>query len=201
MVSNAITIFRTVLTLPLFLLLAFGGNAWAALALFLGAGALDMVDGKVARARNETSAFGAMIDLVGDRLLTFAAVTGLVVGGAITGVVALAGLVLIVRDLIVASLNEALPDKLGPRVGLLEKIKIAAAFAGMALLIAAIEPSRASMHQIAETPTAPDAGWGSGVISALMSGTGEVLLGIAALLTLVTLVQYWMRALRAFKGS
>jgi phosphatidylglycerophosphate synthase len=37
MVSNAITIFRTLLTLPLFVLLAFGGNAWAALALFLGA--------------------------------------------------------------------------------------------------------------------------------------------------------------------
>jgi cardiolipin synthase len=83
MVSNAITIFRTLLTLPLFVLLAFGGNAWAALALFLGAGALDMVDGKVARARNETSAFGAMIDLVGDRLLTFAAVTGLIAGDAI----------------------------------------------------------------------------------------------------------------------
>jgi cardiolipin synthase (CMP-forming) len=181
MVSNAITIFRTLLTLPLFLLLAFGGNAWAALALFLGAGALDMVDGKVARARNETSPFGAMIDLVGDRLLTFAAVTGLIVGGVITGVVAMAGLVLIMRDLIVASLNEALPGKLGPRVGLAEKIKIAAAFASIGLLI-----------------VAPGL---SGDVGAGIFQAGEVLLGIAALLTLVTLVQYWMRALRAFKES
>jgi cardiolipin synthase (CMP-forming) len=181
MVSNAITIFRTLLTLPLFLLLAFGGSAWAALALFLGAGALDMVDGKVARARNETSAFGAMIDLVGDRLLTFAAVTGLLVGGVITGVVAIAGLILIVRDLIVASLNEALPGKLGPRVGLVEKIKIAATFASIGLLI-----------------VAPGL---SGDVGAGIFQAGEVLLGIAALLTLVTLVQYWMRALRAFKES
>jgi cardiolipin synthase (CMP-forming) len=181
MVSNAITIFRTLLTLPLFILLAFGGNAWAALALFLGAGALDMVDGKVARARSETSAFGAMIDLVGDRLLTFAAVTGLIAGGVITGVVALAGLILIVRDLIVASLNEALPGKLGPRVGLLEKIKIAAAFASIGLLIVA--PAL------------------SGEVGAGIFQAGEIVLGIAAGLTLVTLVQYWMRALRAFKES
>jgi len=201
MVSNAITIFRTLLTLPLFLLLAFGGNAWAALALFLGAGALDMVDGKVARARNETSAFGAMIDLVGDRLLTFAAVTGLIAGGVISGLVALAGLVLIVRDLVVASLNEALPGKLGPRVSWLEKLKIAAAFLAMTSLMAAIEFSRVSAEQIEEWPSAPDAGWSAGVAGEYAHSSGEALLVLAAALTLVTLVQYWMRALRAFKES
>lgn len=181
MISNAITVFRTLLTLPLFALLAFGGNAWAALALFLGAGALDMVDGKVARARNETSAFGAMIDLVGDRLLTFMAVTGLIAGGVITGVMAMAGLVLIARDLIVASLNEALPGKLGPRVSLMEKIKIAAAFASLGLLI-----------------VAPGL---SGETGAMVFQAGEIVLAIAAALTLLTLVQYWMRALRAFKET
>src|SRR6185295_17924838 len=95
MLSNSITIFRTLLTLPLFAILAFGAgeHRLTALALFLGAGLLDMVDGKVARARNETSAFGGMIDLIGDRLLTFAAVVGLIAGGGLTGFDVIAGAV------------------------------------------------------------------------------------------------------------
>lgn len=178
MISNAITIFRTLLVIPLFALLAFGGGAhgWAPLALFLGAGLLDMVDGKVARARNETSAFGAMIDLVGDRLLTFAAVLGLIVGGGIVGAHVVAGIILVARDLVVASLNEALPGKLGPRVGTLEKIKIVAAFAALTLLIA---PVFFAQQQ--------------------MIGLGA--LWIAAALTVLTVVGYWMAALKAFREA
>ena len=176
MISNTITLFRTLLTIPLFALLAFGGNAWIALALFLGAGLLDMVDGKVARARNETSAFGAMIDLVGDRLLTFAAVLGLIVGDVLEGVHVVAGIVLIARDLIVASLNEALPGKLGPRVGALEKVKIVAAFAALTLLIA---PTLFAQQQ--------------------MFGLGA--LWLAAVLTVATVVGYWLASLREFAKS
>lgn len=175
MISNAITIFRTLLVIPLFALLAFGGGAygWTPLALFLGAGLLDMVDGKVARARNETSAFGAMIDLVGDRLLTFAAVLGLIVGGGIVGAHVVAGIILVARDLVVASLNEALPGKLGPRVGTLEKIKIVAAFAALTLLIA---------------PT----------FFAQQVQVSLLALWIAAALTVITVVGYWMAALKEF---
>lgn len=175
MISNAITIFRTLLTVPLFALLAFGGAAYGfwPIVLFLGAGLLDVVDGKVARARNETSAFGAMLDLVGDRLLTFAAVLGLIVGGGIAGVHVVAGVVLILRDLIVSSLNEALPGKLGPRVGALEKVKIVAAFASLTLLIAP-------------------------VLLRAQAQLGLVALWIAAALTVVTVVGYWLAALREF---
>jgi phosphatidylglycerophosphate synthase len=176
MVSNAITSFRTLLTLPLFALLAFGGGAygWAPLALFLGAGLLDMVDGKVARARNEVSAFGAMLDLVGDRLLTFSAVFGLIVGGTLSGVHVIAGLVLVARDLIVASLNEALPGKLGPRVSAFEKVKIIAAFAGLTLLIAP-------------------------PVFAAQAPVGTWTLWLAAALTLLTVIGYWTQALRTFR--
>lgn len=182
MLSNAITIFRTLLILPLFAILAFsaGEQRLVALALFLGAGLLDMVDGKVARARNEVSAFGGMMDLVGDRLLTFAAVTGLIAGGGISGLTIIAGLVLVARDLVVASLNEALPGKLGPRVGAIEKVKIVAAFAALTLLIAG--PGLGSFADEAQA-------WGGGA------------LWIAAVLTGVTVVQYWLRALTAFRAG
>lgn len=176
MISNTITIFRTLLTIPLFALLAFGGGAygWAPLVLFLGAGLLDMVDGKVARARNETSAFGAMIDLIGDRLLTFAAVLGLMIGGVITWPLDVAaGIILIARDLIVASMNEALPGKLGPRVGTQEKVKIVAAFSALTLLIA---PNFFAPQQT----------------------VGLTALWVAAALTVATVVGYWMAALKEF---
>lgn len=178
MISNTITIFRTLLTIPLFALLAFGDGdyGWLPLALFLSAGLLDMVDGKVARARNETSAFGAMIDLIGDRLLTFAAVLGLIAGGAIGGVHIVAGVVLVARDLIVASLNEALPGKLGPRVGPLEKIKIVAAFLALTMLIA---PAIFDQQQAA----------------------GVAALWVAAALTLATVIGYWRAALKAFAAG
>lgn len=180
MLSNAITIFRTLLILPLFAILAFGAGEQrlSALAMFLGAGLLDMVDGKVARARNEVSAFGGMLDLVSDRLLTFAAVSGLIVGQSIAGLATLAGLILVARDLVVASLNEALPGKLGPRVSAIEKVKIVTAFAALALLIGA--PGFGSFADEAQA-------WGGGA------------LWVAAALTVVTVVQYWLRALAAFR--
>jgi uncharacterized membrane protein len=66
-------------------------------------------------------------------------------------------------------------------VGLVEKIKIAAAFASIGLLIVA--PAL------------------SGDVGAGIFQAGEIVLGIAAGLTLVTLVQSWMRALRAFREN
>ena len=177
MFSNTITAFRTLLTIPLFAILAFGAGEMrlVALVLFLGAGLLDFVDGKVARARNETSAFGGMLDLVGDRLLTFSAVAGLIAGGGLAGYDVIAGIVLVVRDLVFASLHEALPGKLGAKGNWVETPKIIAAFTGLSLLIGA-------------DALFSDAGrWGA------------LVLWIAALLTVITVVQYWLRALAAFR--
>ena len=177
MISNAVTLLRTFLTLPLFALLAYGGgeHRGAALALFLSAGLLDIADGKIARGLGEVSDLGALLDLVGDRLLTFAAVLGLIVGGQLAGATAIAGMILIARDLLVASLNEALPGKLDIRVSLTEKLKIAAAFAGLTLLIA------------------PD-------FMARQDQIGAGVLWLAAALTLWTLLGYGRRALRAFQA-
>jgi cardiolipin synthase (CMP-forming) len=201
-ISNSITTFRTLLTVPLFTLLAFGGNAWIALALFLSAGLLDVIDGKVARARNETSAFGAMIDLLGDRLLTLAAVLGLVVGSESFRLPAMLGLVFIIRDLVVATLNEALPGKLKIRVSAIEKVKIATAFLGLSLLIGGEGFWRTALAQAAAAPPEwVDAGWGMLMFGVVAGNVGAIVLALAAMLTLITLVAYWRRALAAFAES
>lgn len=135
MISNTITLFRIALIAPLFWLLMTNAG-WPSVAVYLAAGLLDVVDGQVARRLNETSRLGAMLDLVGDRLLTFNMVLGLAIAGALDGWVAVAAAVLAGRCFVVATLNEALgPDA---RVGgsKLEAAKIAGQFAGLALLAA-----------------------------------------------------------------
>lgn len=167
MISNSITLFRLALLAPLFWLLL-GGGGWAAAAIYLAAGLLDVVDGQVARRLHESSRLGGFLDLVGDRLLTLAMVVGLAVGGALSGWTAVAAAVLVGRCLVVASLNEALAAD-GPLAGArLEPAKVALQFAGLALL------------------AAPDF-TAAGVAS---RGVGGVLIGLSALLALATLADY-----------
>jgi cardiolipin synthase (CMP-forming) len=181
MISNTLTSLRIVLLFPFCALLLGGagpGARWWALAVFLAAGLTDVLDGFLARRLGEVSAFGAMLDLIADRLLTTVTLGALVVAGTLTGWGAAAALVLILRDLIVASLNEALPGRLGIHVSILERVKITAHFVAAGLLIAP-----AFWHPLANVS---------------QYEVGAVLLAVAALLALVTLADYWGRALRAF---
>jgi cardiolipin synthase (CMP-forming) len=182
MISNSVTALRILLLAPLYLLLVgcFSPAGWWPLVVFLLAGFTDITDGFLARRLNEVSAAGAMLDLVADRLLTLTVVTGLVVGGALSGWGALAGVVLIARDVIVSSLNEALPGKLAIRVSPLERVKITLQFLGFGLLMA---PPFWS-------PT-PD-------LSLRQLGVWALL--ASALLALVTLADYAGRAARAFRA-
>jgi len=177
MISNAVTSLRIVLLAPFCVLLLTGARWWA-LAVFLAAGLTGILDGFLARRLGEASAFGAMLDLISDRLLTVVTLGALVVVGTLTGWGAVAALVLVLRDLIVASLNEALPGRLGIRVSTLERVKITTHFLAAGLLIAPeFWHPAAGMSQY---------------------GVGAILLAVAALLALVTVADYWARALRVF---
>ena len=137
MLPNLITALRLAVLVPLFMCLTDGSVAgrWAALALFLFAGASDVLDGWLARRMNLTSAFGSFLDLIADRLLTLVSVAGLVAAGILSGVWAVAGLALVARDFLVAGLNERFGD-LGIRTGAGETAKVTLQFIGLALLAA-----------------------------------------------------------------
>jgi CDP-diacylglycerol--glycerol-3-phosphate 3-phosphatidyltransferase len=181
MIANTVTSLRMVLLIPFCALLLGGsgdGARWGAFAVFLAAGLTDVFDGYLARRLGEASAFGAMLDLVADRMLTTVSLGALVVAGTLTGWGIVAAMVLILRDLIVASLNEALPGRLAIKVSMLERVKITAHFIAAGLLIAPEfwRPAPGmSQHQL-----------------------GVVFLGVAAILAIVTLADYWRRGLRAF---
>ncbi|WP_053617696.1 CDP-alcohol phosphatidyltransferase family protein [Nocardiopsis sp. NRRL B-16309] len=78
-VPNLLSMLR-LLGVPLFLWLVLGPQAdwWALLVLAL-AGISDWLDGKIARAWNQTSRLGTVLDPLADRLYIFAALLGLVV--------------------------------------------------------------------------------------------------------------------------
>jgi cardiolipin synthase len=177
MISNSITLFRIALIAPLFWLLT-ADAGWPAVAVYLAAGLLDVVDGQVARRLNETSRLGAMLDLVGDRLLTFAMVLGLAVAGALDGWVAAAAAVLAGRCFVVATLNEALGPEGKVGGSRLEAVKIACQFAGLALLAAP--------------------GFGLGPVDS--TSLGGWLVMASALLTLVTVVGYLRAGLPRLQG-
>lgn len=177
MISNAVTLFRMSLVLPLFYLLASSGAGWVALGLYLGAGLLDVVDGKLARGLGESSALGAMLDLVADRLLTLAAVAGLLVHGDLSLLAASAAVLLVARCNIVASLGEALAGRAMLVSSRFEYAKIALSFAGLGL----------AMVPLGLVPGTP--------IS--LAPLAEALIVLAAALTMVTLVGYARQAVRA----
>ncbi len=135
MTANLVTAIRIALLPPLFsLILASPSGSWPALAVFLLAGLTDAVDGRLARALNQVSRFGAMLDLLADRLLTLTILVGLIASGSLKGVFLVAGLTLIARDLIVASFGEAVAN-LGIKVSRIEIVKITLQFLSFGLLL------------------------------------------------------------------
>ncbi len=108
--ANLLTIGRILLIIP-FTALFF--VAWrpamiAALLIYVLAALTDLFDGMVARARGETSAVGAALDPLADKLLVAAAILLLTKNGVIAGPAILAALIILLREMLVAGLREAL---------------------------------------------------------------------------------------------
>jgi cardiolipin synthase len=82
-VPNAISVARLA-GVPVFLWLILGPKAdWWAVGLLIGAGASDWLDGKIARAWNQTSRLGQVLDPAADRLYIAATLVGLALRGII----------------------------------------------------------------------------------------------------------------------
>lgn len=82
-IPNLLSILRLI-GVPFFLYLVLVPQAdWWALGLLAFAGVSDWLDGKIARAFNQTSRIGAVLDPMADRLYIFAALLGLVIRGIV----------------------------------------------------------------------------------------------------------------------
>lgn len=180
--ANLITIARMALIIPFVFVFMMNAewNLKAALVIFLVAALSDFLDGYVARARGETSALGAALDPIADKLLVAAALILLLRNGVVSGAGAVAVLIIILREILVSGLREALRAQQHalPVTGL-AKWKTTAQLVAVGLLLAAAptgfigEPLR---------PAASAVLWGATILT-LWTGAAYALQAAAILRT------------------
>ncbi len=103
---NRLTVLRIIMT-PLFMaamLIEFPFHYLVALVLFAAASFTDMLDGKIARARNLVTNFGKFLDPLADKMLTTAAFIGFLAKGFGVGIVWVLFIVLF-REFMISSLR------------------------------------------------------------------------------------------------
>ena len=181
--ANLITLARIGLIIPF--IAAFLTNApWnmtAAFVIFVIAALTDFLDGRVARARGEVSALGAALDPLADKLLIAAALILLARNGVIAGYGVIAVLIIVLRELLVSGLREAVTAKGAalPVTGL-AKWKTAAQLIAAGGLLAA----------------AP-----GGIAGEAFRPAASGFLWLAAVLTFWTGADYALRAARLLRGD
>ncbi len=138
-IPNILTLGRIVM-IPVFGLVFFLPFSWAnvvAAAVFGLAAITDWADGYLARKLNQTSAFGAFLDPVADKLMVAVALIALLVANP-TPLFALAVAVIIGREITVSALREWMAE-LGKRakvaVNAIGKFKTAAQMIAILLLL------------------------------------------------------------------
>ncbi|MCY4608039.1 MAG: CDP-diacylglycerol--glycerol-3-phosphate 3-phosphatidyltransferase [bacterium] len=104
---NILTIARMAALVPIVFLLIDGGPGarWAALAIFCVAAATDALDGWLARRLNIQSTLGRILDPIADKVLVCGVI---IVLTATSDVPVIAALVIVIRELFVCGLREAL---------------------------------------------------------------------------------------------
>jgi cardiolipin synthase len=81
---------------------------WAAMWIFIAAGVSDFLDGYLARAWQQQSKIGRMLDPVADKLIVSAALMMLAADGTIAGWSLWAGVIILCREILVSGLREFL---------------------------------------------------------------------------------------------
>ena len=187
-VPNLLTGFR-ILLIPLFVGVFYLPESWlslhsknvAATLIFTAAAVTDWLDGYLARSLNQTSAFGAFLDPVADKLMVAAALILLVALGRVDALIAV---VIIGREIAISALREwmaGIGAGKNVAVSFLGKLKTLAQMVAILMLLYYEQP-----HALLNFPL-----------------LGTVLILVAALLTLWSMAYYlkmaWPHALRQDK--
>jgi len=148
-------------------------------AAFFGIAALtDWLDGYLARALGQTSAFGAFLDPVADKLMVAAALIVLIDLGRVAPLVAL---IIIGREITISALREWMAKagkSASVAVSFVGKLKTTAQMIAIVLLL-----------------------WFDPVAGLPVATIGTLLIWIAALLTLVSMAYYLVMAARALQKT
>ena len=149
---------------------------WWALGIFVVASVTDWLDGYLARAWQQTSTIGRMLDPIADKLLVAATLLLLAADGTIAGWTIWAAIVILCREILVSGLREYLAGlKVSVPVTRLAKWKTAAQMVAIGFLLGG--------------PAADG-------IAPYITQTGIALLWVAAIITLYTGYDYFRAGLR-----
>ena len=180
---------------------------WFALVLFVGAAITDYFDGYLARAWKQTTKLGTMLDPIADKAMVVIALMVIVGYSSMSPWLVLPATVILFREIFVSGLREFLGDTAGTlKVTKLAKWKTTAQMVAIAVLFA----QGVFEHYL----WASTVGMSQEIVDGIMSGeladlhglrwkfegmvwcgyVGLVLLWLAALLTLITGVDYMRKA-------
>ena len=178
---NILTISRIVVIPLIFMSIYFTSYAWAMLAgiLFVAASITDYLDGYLARAWNETSAFGRLLDPIADKLLVATALVVILAKPNMysLNITIIPAFVILCREILVSGLREFLREvNVGLPVTKLAKWKTAFQMTALAMML---------FKDL----------W------ICWSYTGEFLLWVAATLTFITGYQYYQKSLDYVKAE
>lgn len=170
---NLLTYFRIALVPAVVVCFYIPGDAshWVALALFIIAGLTDFFDGYLARAWEQQSKLGRMLDPIADKLLVAVVLIALTWQGIIAGFSLWAAIIILCREILVSGLREFLAElRVSVPVTQLAKWKTAIQMVALAFLLA---------------------GPAADKIVPRITETGLTLLWAAAILTLYTGIDYF----------
>jgi cardiolipin synthase len=184
---NILTLSR-IAAIPVLVVLCALRAPWADLAacvVFSAAAITDYFDGKLARERQQTSAFGRMLDPIADKLLVGAALMLLAGMGRLTDLGLFPAIVILLREILVSGLREYLAGlSVGLPVTRLAKWKTGFQMGALGTLLAG-DTAAAAL----------------GLRFLPVSLIGEVMLWTAAALTMVTGWDYLQAGLRHVGGT
>ena len=159
---------------------------WAALVLFVGAAITDYIDGYLARAWGQQTRFGAMLDPIADKAMVLIAIVVITGYSGMKPSLILPATVILFREVCVSGLREYLGEKAGLlAVTRLAKWKTTAQMVAIAVLFLGT-----GLDYVAQS-TGKVPHWSAPAATTV----GTVLIWIAAAMTLVTGIDYFIKAL------
>ena len=159
---------------------------WYALALFVVAAVTDYVDGSLARAWKQESRFGAMLDPIADKAMVVIAIVVITGYSGMKPSLILPATVILFREVFVSGLREFL----GAKAGLLAVTKLAKWKTTAQMVAIAVLFLGTGLDYVTDT-TGKVPHWSAPAATAVGIG----LIWLAAALTLVTGVDYFLKAL------
>lgn len=184
---NILTISRIVVIPVIFLSIYIHALWWSVFAgiLFIVAAVTDYLDGYLARSRNETSAFGRLLDPIADKLLVVSALLIIVANQMVDNISYIPVGIIMCREVLVSGLREFMAEvKVGMPVTRLAKWKTGFQMTALSMILL----SRIWVVNI----------FGEDVM--VWGVIGEILLWVAGVLTFMTGYDYFKKSLDYIKG-